>query len=66
MPRNLKELAELIARRDDITLNEAIIVVEEAKEAMQDAFYSGSLEEVEDILADFLGLEPDYLDLFIG
>lgn len=66
MPRNLKELAELIARRDDITLNEAIIVVEEAKEAMQDAFYNGSLEEVEDILADFLGLEPDYLDLFIG
>ena len=58
MPKNLKELAELIARRDGITLNEAIIVVDEAREAMQEAFYNGSIEELEDIQAYFRGLEP--------
>lgn len=65
MPRNLKELAQLIANRDGISLNEATIVVEECANDMQHAFYNGSLDEAEDILRDYLGLELDYLDLFI-
>lgn len=65
MPQNLNELAELIAKRDNISLNEAKIIVEEAARDMQSAFYNGSLNEAEDILARELSLELDYLDLFI-
>ena len=65
MPKNLSELAELIANRDGISLNEAKIIVEEAARDMEHAFYNGSLNEAEDILASELGLELDYLDLFI-
>lgn len=65
MPKNLNELAELIANRDGISLNEAKIIVEEAARDMERAFYNGSLNEAEDILASELGLELDYLDLFI-
>jgi hypothetical protein len=66
MPNNLKELAAMIAERDDISLNEAQILVDETQEEMERAFYTGSLNEVEDILADYLGLEPDYMMLFIN
>lgn len=65
MPKNLTELAELIAKRDGISLNEAKIIVEEVARDMEHAFYNGSLNEAEDILASELGLELDYLDLFI-
>ena len=66
MPNNLKELAAMIAERDGISLNEAQILVDETQEEMERAFYTGSLNEVEDILADYLGLEPDYMMLFIN
>lgn len=65
MPRTLEELAELIARRDDITYNEALILVRDTAAEMEYAFANGSLNEAEDILHYNLGLELDYLDLFI-
>ena len=65
MPHSLEELAELIARRDDITYNEALILVRDTAAEMEHAFYTGSLNEAEDILRYNLGLELDYLDLFI-
>jgi hypothetical protein len=65
MPRTLEELAELIARRDNITYNEALILVRDTAAEMEHAFYTGSLNEAEDILHYNLGLELDYLDLFI-
>ena len=65
MPKTLEELAEMIAKRDDISLNEALIAVRDCAAEMELAFYNGSLDEVEEILASSLSLEPDYLDLFI-
>ena len=65
MPRTLEELAEMIAKRDDISYEEALIAVRDAAADMEHAFYTGSLNEAEDILHYDLGLEPDYLDLFI-
>lgn len=66
MPSTLHELVKMIAKRDDISMNEAQILVDETQEAMEQAFYEGSLDEVESILADYLGLEPDYMMLFIN
>lgn len=65
MPRTLEELAEMIARRDSISINEALIIIKEAAADMEHAFYNGNLDLAEQILAQDLGLEPDYLDLFI-
>ena len=65
MPRTLEELAEMIARRDSISVNEALIIIKDAVADMEYAFYNGNLDLAEQILAQDLGLEPDYLDLFI-
>ena len=65
MPKTLDELAQMIAKRDSISYNEALAAVRDAAAEMELAFMNGSLDEVEDILHYSLGLEPDYLDLFI-
>ena len=65
MPRTLEELAEMISKRDGISYEEALIEVRDAAADMEHAFYNGNLNEAEDILHYDLGLEPDYLDLFI-
>ena len=65
MPKTIEELAAMISERDKISFTEAIAAVRDCATEMQYAFYNGSLDEAEDILRDYLGLEPDYLDLFI-
>ena len=65
MPRNFDELARMIARRDGISINEAYEAIEETQEMLQEAFAAGSITMAEDILASELGLELDYLDLFL-
>ena len=66
MPNNLQELAEMIANRDGISLNEALEIIDIAKVDMESAFYNGDLNLAEDVLHYDLGLEPDYLMLFIN
>ena len=64
--RNLTDLAKLLSQRDGISMNEAQNIIEECELELNDAFCRGStFMEVEDILADYLGLELDYLDLFL-
>lgn len=65
MPRTLDELASLISERDKISYSEAMAAVRDAAAELEFAFMNGSLDEAEDILRVELGLEPDYLDLFI-
>lgn len=65
MPKTLEELAVMLAERDGLTFEEEMRVIRDAAADMEHAFYDGSLDEAEDILAHDLGLEPDYLDLFI-
>ena len=65
MPKNLEELAQMIAKRDSISYKEALALVRDCAADMEHAFYNGSLNEAEDILREYLGLELDYLDLFI-
>lgn len=65
MPQTLEELATMIAKRDEISYEEAMEAINDCRIEMESAFYRGNLFEVEDILKDYLGLEPDYLMLFI-
>ena len=65
MPKTLEELAMMLAKRDDIPYEDELAAIRDAAIDMEHAFYNGSLDEAEDILRTELGLEPDYLDLFI-
>ena len=66
MVSSIDELISLIMRRDGISRNEAENIIKDCQYEIDDAiFHDGSLDLVEDIIADYLGLEPDYLDLFL-
>lgn len=65
MPKTLEELAQMIAKRDGISYEEGLATVRDCAAEMESAFMNGSLDEAEEILKDYLGLELDYLDLFI-
>lgn len=65
MPRTLEELAQMIAKRDCISYEEALAAIRDCAIEMESAFDRGDINEVEDLLRMDLGLEPDYLDLFI-
>lgn len=65
MPKTLDELAVMLAKRDGLTIEEEMRIIRDCAADMEHAFYNGSLNEAEDILKDYLQLEPDYLDLFI-
>lgn len=65
MPNTIEELAKMIAKRDGISYNEALIAVRDCAADIEIAFMNGDLNDAEDALAMNLGLEPDYLDIFI-
>ena len=65
MPKTIEELATMLSERDGISYEEELAAIRDAAVDMEHAFYNGSLDEAENILREELGLEPDYLDLFI-
>lgn len=63
--RNKKDLRDMLMKRDHTTRQEAQYMIDEAQQLIDEAFEDGNLFDIEEILADNLGLEPDYLDLFL-
>lgn len=63
---NITDIIKLIARRDNISYIEAENIVQECQDEIDEALMYGRFQEAEDILASYLGLEPDYLDAFLG
>ena len=61
----MKEIIKILMRRDGISEVEAENLIEECMEEMNDAIMRGNYQECEDILASYLGLEPDYLDILM-
>jgi len=57
----MNEIVEILMRRDGISQLEAENLVEECKEEVFGAAARGNYQECEDIVALYLGLEPDYL-----
>lgn len=62
---SVDDIIKLIARRDNISYIEAMNVVNECMEEMENAVLNANFQEAEDILASYLGLEPDYLDVLM-
>ena len=65
MPKTLEELATMISKRDNISYTEAMAAIRDCAADMEHAFYNGNLDLAEQILREDLGLELDYMDLFI-
>jgi hypothetical protein len=65
MPRTLEELAEMLSKRDGISFEDEMAAIRDTAAELETAFYDGNLNLAEDILREDLGLEPEYLDLFI-
>lgn len=61
----VEDIINLISRRDNISYIEAMNVVNECMEEMENAILNANWQEAEDILASYLGLEPDYLDILM-
>ena len=61
----VNDIINLIARRDHISTLEAMDIVNECMEEMEEAVAQGYWQEAEDILASYLSLEPDYLDILM-
>ena len=61
----VEDIIQLISRRNNISYIEAMNVVNECMEEMENAITMGNWQEAEDILASYLGLEPDYLDILM-
>jgi len=61
----VNDIINLIARRDNISTLEAMNIVSECMNEMEEAVAQGYWQEAEDILASYLGLEPDYLDILM-
>lgn len=66
IPNTLEELAEILAKRDGISVEEEREAINIARIDMESAFCNGDLDLVENILKNDLSLEPDYLMLFIN
>ena len=59
----MNRIISILMKRDNLSLNEATNLFEEVREEVMDAITSGEgLLAVEDIIADELGLEPDYFE----
>jgi hypothetical protein len=65
MPQTFEELAEMLAKRDNLTYEEELRAIRDTAADMEAAFYNGNLDLAETILREELGLEPDFLDIFI-
>ena len=61
----VNDIINLIARRDHISTLEAMDIVNECMEEMEEAVAQGHWQEAEDILASYLSLEPDYLSILL-
>ena len=64
----MKEIVDILMRRDGCTENEAIHLVNECQEEIDNIchYESTTLEDIEDIVRDLLGLEPDYVVYFLA
>ena len=66
MNKGQREIMEILMKRDGISRNEAFNIVQQCQEEINDIIMDGgNVMEAEDAIADYLGLEPDYLVYFL-
>lgn len=62
----MKKIIDILVERDDMTIEEAKDLICECREEILDVIsMGGSYDEAAEIVEDYLGLEPDYLEYLI-
>ena len=57
----MNRIVKILMQRDEMSKEEAEELLQETREAMMEAIDAGHYIEAEDIMVDYLGLEPDYI-----
>lgn len=57
----MDRVVNILMRRDGYTKEEAIAIVDDCREEMQEAIAHGDYDLAEEIIECDLGLEPDYI-----
>ena len=65
MNKQMKEIVDILMRRDGISEKEAVEEYRRTQSELLDAIVGTSCLEPEDVLAEELGLEPDYIFNFL-
>jgi len=60
-----KEIKQILMQRDGMTDEEAGELIVDFEEALESIVDEGDLMAAEELVADYFGLEPDYLMTFI-
>lgn len=60
--KKVNRIVEILMKRDGMSETDARALYKDAKRAMYECIEDGDFEGAEDVLADYLGLEPDYID----
>lgn len=63
--RTKKDLRDMLMKRDHTSRQEAQYMIDETQQLIDECLEDGNLYGMEEIIEDNLGLEPDYLDLFL-
>lgn len=59
----MRRIVEILMRRDGLPKEEAEFLVKSTLDEIDEAItYGAGIEEVEDVIMDNLGLEPDYVE----
>lgn len=63
----MEEIIQILMRRDHLSREEALDLYDECQEAIWEILGENrySIDDLEEILEDYLGLEPDYLMEFL-
>ena len=62
----MERVIKLIMKRDNLSYEDAKTEVSNTVDEMYEALESGDSEQVEEILMNNLGLEPDYIPQLLG
>lgn len=66
MVNSIEELACLIAKRDNVSVNEALGAIHDCQNELQEMLAETvSYDAATEIVNDYLGIEPDYLLLLL-
>ena len=57
----MEGIVQILMRRDGLTEEDAMELVSEAREALNEYLADGDIESAEDVCGEYFGLEPDYI-----
>ena len=67
MSQGVEDIVRILKRRDNVSMLEAQIMINDGLIELESAIQNhASYDECADIVASYLGLEPDYLDILLN